>query len=229
MRKFSVDFAEKYRTESIKLTDDARMAFEKYNWPGNIRELRNVVEQLSVLSEEKTISVQDLVATVPTIFETSLPVRANTTNGSGTSFEEREILYKFLFEMKNDLNDVKSLVYELIRSNDLNMPDIGAFKNSGTTLSGHVSEMEREVARNYNNLNEVRPGSEQPIIIHKGDNSNFHNAEEVIESLSLEDMEKEYIKKALKKCKGRRKDAAEELGISERTLYRKINQYQIEE
>lgn len=228
MRKFSVDFGEKYKTDSIKLSEEARLAFEKYNWPGNVRELRNVVEQLSVLSEEKNISLQDLISIVPTIFDTNLPVKAKASS-SQNSFEEREILYKFLFEMKNDLNDVKSLVYELIRSNDLDMPDMGSFSKVAPTLPSYPSEMERKVVDNFQDYERDHKTHDGPIIISKSSEHDYQKAEEVIESLSLEEMEKEYIKKALKKYRGRRKDAADELGISERTLYRKINQYKIED
>ncbi len=225
MRKFAVDFAEKYRTDSIRLTDQARLAFEKYNWPGNVRELRNVVEQLSVLSEEKEIGIERLLNIVPNIFETNLPAKRNLGKDS-TSFEEREILYKFLFEMKNDLNDVKTLVYELIRSNDLSMPDITALKNA---LPNRSDLTRTNDAFQMSDQSSSALEDDVPIILSQGDATNYQRAEEVVESLSLEDMEKEYIKKALKKYRGRRKDAAEELGISERTLYRKINQYHIEE
>ena len=229
MRKFAVDFAEKYRTSPIKLEADARAAFEKYKWPGNIRQLRNVVEQLSVLSEEKEISLSNLMEIVPDIFSTNLPMKSDASS-SGTSFEEREILYKFLFEMKNDLNDVKSLVYELINSNDLNVPDIGKMKKITSVSSSFVRGNGME-DRDKTYQHEFHSDhSEKPIILRGNEESqNFHSAEEVVESLSLEDMEKEYIKKALKKYRGKRKDAAEELGISERTLYRKIKDYQIEE
>ena len=229
MRKFAVDFAEKYRTSPIKLETDARAAFEKYTWPGNVRQLRNVVEQLSVLSEEKEISLSNLMDIVPDIFSTNLPMRSDASS-SGTSFEEREILYKFLFEMKNDLNDVKSLVYELINSNDLNVPDIGKMKKITSVPTSFVrgngmEDQEKTFQHDFH-----PDHSEKPIILRGNEESqNFHSAEEVVESLSLEDMEKEYIKKALKKYRGKRKDAAEELGISERTLYRKIKDYQIEE
>lgn len=229
MRKFAVDFAEKYRTSPIKLETDARAAFEKYTWPGNVRQLRNVVEQLSVLSEEKEISLSNLMDIVPDIFSTNLPMRSDASS-SGTSFEEREILYKFLFEMKNDLNDVKSLVYELINSNDLNVPDIGKMKKITSVPTSFVRGNGMEDQEKTFQHDFLPDHSEKPIILRGNEESqNFHSAEEVVESLSLEDMEKEYIKKALKKYRGKRKDAAEELGISERTLYRKIKDYQIEE
>ncbi len=227
MRKFAVDFSEKYRTDSIKLTEEARIVFEKYNWPGNVRELRNVVEQLSVLSEEKQIDVRDLVEIVPNIFDNNLPAKINSKGSE--SFEEREILYKFLFEMKNDLNDMKSLVYELIRSNDLAMPDMSGIrqKANAPSVARDFEQLRPEPHSNIVSNQEFRK-EDAPIIISNAPNFQIE-AEEVIESLSLEEMEKEYIKKALKKYRGRRKEAAEELGISERTLYRKINQYQIEE
>jgi len=227
MRKFAVDFSEKYRTDSIKLSEEARIVFEKYNWPGNVRELRNVVEQLSVLSEEKKIDVSDLVEIVPNIFDNNLPARIDSKGSD--SFEEREILYKFLFEMKNDLTDMKSLVYELIRSNDLSMPDMSGLRHKSNmpSVASDFERMGRHHSHAQTSTEEFRK-EDSPLIISNA--SDFQiEAEEVLESLSLEDMEKEYIKKALKKYRGRRKEAAEELGISERTLYRKINQYQIEE
>lgn len=229
MRKFAVDFAEKYRTEPIKLSEEARTIFEKYKWPGNVRQLRNVVEQLSVLSENKNISIEHLMEIVPDIFSTNLPIKSDSSS-NGTSFEEREILYKFLFEMKNDLNDVKSLVYELINSNDLNVPDIGKMKKITSVPSNYVQgNNQKDFDSNYHS-EVIENNMEGPIIIRRNEETQgFQKAEEVIESLSLEEMEKEYIQKALKKYRGKRKDAAEELGISERTLYRKIKDYQIEE
>ncbi|MEO1715164.1 MAG: helix-turn-helix domain-containing protein, partial [Bacteroidota bacterium] len=154
-------------------------------------------------------------------------------------FQEREILYKLLFEMKSDLNDLKSLVFELIQRNNLRVPNLDSLKQLGTPTSSvpAVEEPAAGFAANedftYTERKEVTNGFEpeekspyQPIILNQKDEA-YDNAEVVEESLSLEDMEKELIKKALKKHKGRRKDAAHDLGISERTLYRKINQYQL--
>ena len=230
-RKFANDFAEKYRTTSIQLNEQARILIENYSWPGNIRELKNVVEQMSVLSEEKIITAEDLVSVLPNLLKRNLP--SIRKNGKEDDLQEREILYKLLFEMKNDLNDLKGLVFELVRTNDLNMPDI---RNYRALQSPDFSRPEKPVETNYRDSflseEENTPADNpensklQPIIINPAQ-SHFQHTEVVEENLSLEDMEKDLIQKALKKHKNRRKDAAEELGISERTLYRKIKYYNL--
>ena len=234
-RKFAVDFAEKYRSDSIRLDDTARLLIENYTWPGNIRELKNMVEQLSVLSEDKHISAQDLLDTVPHIRQRNLPSRtfAGEQEEGASSFQEREILYKFLLEMKGDLNDLKSLVFEMIRNNDLQVPNMGQFKSVSSPMSPAQADA-REIfqpeasPRMYEDYHP--PVSDhQPTIIDRDTRGHYEESEVVEENLSLEEMENRMIKKALKKYKGRRKDAAEELGISERTLYRKIKQYEIVE
>lgn len=233
-RRFAIDFAEKYHTDSIQMDDQARLLFENYRWPGNIRELKNAVEQLSVLSENKMITAERLIDLKPNINKRNLPARLRDTDGSDgeSSFAEREIIFKFLYEMKNDLSDLKSLVYELIRTNDLSVPDVKKMRqlSSATDKLDHM----------YNNMDtrpaptEPRPyfnesDESRPIILDKHSASQYDESEVVEELLSLDAMEKDMITKALKKYKGRRKDAAKELGISERTLYRKIKQYEIEE
>ena len=234
-RKFSIDFAEKYRTTSILVDDRARLLIESYTWPGNIRELKNIAEQLSVMSEEKHISAEDLVDLMPTILNRNLPARSKGGNGTG-SMEEREILYKLLFDMKQDLNDLKRLVVELVNTNDLRMPDMTNLPQlpaASTTLDTYNRPTER--TRDYNDYiletrddQPINRPSDRPILIdHNRPVNNFDRAEEVEENLSLADNEKELIQKALKKHKNRRKDAASELGISERTLYRKIQLYDL--
>ena len=129
-RKFSGDFAEKYRSDSITLTPEAKLILENYRWPGNIRELKNMVEQLSVLVDQKEIDAETLVELAPQIKNRLLPSKGSDfaiNNESG--YQEREILFKFLLEMKSDLSDVKSLIFELVRANDLTLPDISALKN----------------------------------------------------------------------------------------------------
>lgn len=229
-RKFAGDFAEKYRTESISLTTEARILFENYRWPGNIRELKNVVEQLSVLSERKEIDAELLVDLVPQIKNRLLPSKQGDLGSGGESgFQEREIIFKFLLEMKNDLSDLKSLFYELIRTNNLTLPDLSKIK----PVPNHGFSGDYFIPKSYeSDLQD--PGipvfdDGKPIIIHGKDVASYHDSEDVEEILSLEEMEKEMIKKALKKFNNRRKDAAEELGISERTLYRKIKEYNIQD
>ena len=237
-RKFTIDFSDKYKTPLINLDAKARMLIENYSWPGNIRELKNVAEQLSVIAEERLITAEILIGLVPNIVDRRLP--AMHKQGESENFHEREILYKLLFDMKNDLNDLKSLVFELIKSNNLNVPDISRLKqlNSGRPSTEDMNpstimpefKPEGQTLPNesgsYNSGIEPKP-SDKPYIFQQED-ENYDNPMEVVEeSLSLADMEKDMIKKALAKHKGRRKDAAKDLEISERTLYRKIKEYEL--
>lgn len=228
-RKFSGDFAEKYRSDSITLTPDARLMLENYRWPGNIRELKNMVEQLSVLAESKELDVEALTDLVPHIKSRLLPSKgADFSTGNETSYQEREILFKFLLEMKSDLSDVKSLIYELVRANDLTLPDINALKN----MQGYSADavFKKVFDRTSQDIDEdTYPAYEnnRPIILQGKTKSGYNDTEDVEEILSIEEMEKDMIRKALKKFNNRRKDAADELGISERTLYRKIKEYNI--
>lgn len=232
-RKFAVDFAEKYRTEPIQLDDSAQTVLRNYRWPGNIRELKNVAEQLSVLVEERFISGEQLIQHIPNLSSRHLP--ALTDSGSKADLQEREILYKLLFDMKGDLNDLKSLVYGLIQNNDLEVP-ANATEGSirgirALSPAGDAGLYAREMD-NYappGTVEELKEeGNHQPIILgHQSPKSVYDDMEEVEENLSLVDHEKDLIQKALKKHNGRRKEAAEDLGISERTLYRKIKQYEL--
>ena len=223
-RKFAVDFAEKYRTDSLELDEKARYILEHYRWPGNVRELKNVVEQFSVLAENKLLTESIIAELAPQLISRNLPVGISAKETEG--FAEREILYKFLLDMKGDLNDLKNLVFNLIKTNNLNVPEsnIGKFvvpaempvMNDGgfyTLGEDEESATAGEISR--------------PIILNDSNRDRYHKSEVVEEALSLEEMEKDMIKKALKKFAGKRKDAADELGISERTLYRKIKQYDI--
>lgn len=234
-RKFAVDFAEKYRTEPIRLDDRAELLLQNYRWPGNIRELKNMAEQLSVLAEKRTVSAEDIIQIIPSITQRNLPMIPPSTNEQGSgSFQEREILYKLLFDMKSDLNELKTLVFDLITRNNLSAPDLGSLKN---VEAAHFQESNFPATTGVLNQpgyptpasgEDFEQGSSggTPIIINHG--SKYIDAEEVDENLSLEEMEKELIQKALRKHNGRRKDAAEDLGISERTLYRKIKQYELQ-
>jgi AraC-like DNA-binding protein len=193
-----------------------------------------VAEQLSVLAEERNLGARELTTLIPNINQRHLPMIPDSTRGGGfQNLEEREILYKLLFEMKSDMTDLKKLVFELIRRNDLNVPDLQNLKRLGepqfdnnrgypdqsvfpSSPSDYLPEEDSEDL----------PSSLKPIILDKDDDT-YEKAEVVEENLSLEDMEKDLIQKALQKHNGRRKDAAQDLGISERTLYRKIKQYQL--
>ena len=223
-RKFANDFAEKYKTEPIRLDAEAQKIIENYRWPGNIRELRNIVEQLSVLSEDHLLNAADLVKAVPDLLKRNLPISTGTEAKS--DFEEREILYKFLFDMKSDLHDLKRMFYEMVQRNDLEMPtqrttSSETYQSSMEALPGTSDELAYKSPESPNLYNDF---NDDTVIINKQD---YSEAEEVEESLSLDQKTKELITKALKKHSGKRKHAAEELGISERTLYRKIKEYDI--
>lgn len=240
-RKFSYDFAEKYRMTPIKLDTHAELILENYRWPGNIRELKNVAEQLSVLSEDRNITAENLQRSMPHLFSRNLPIISDRSENSGSGingdFQERELLYKVLFDMKNDLNDLKSMFYELVRSNNLRMPEVNLSRPVSPALPAfgfsespvrpspsRVYEEEEDVFAQNNN------GKVTPIIIESGRGaaSGPYDDQEIEEELlAMDEIEKEAIRKALKKYNGRRKEAAEELKISERTLYRKIKQYDL--
>ena len=233
-RKFAVDFAEKYHTSPIQLDERARLLLENYQWPGNVRELRNIAEQTSVLSEDRLLSAQDLIEFVPNIMKRNLPTlhHSERADNSGNGMQEREILYKLLFDMKKDMNDLKSLLFDVVNRNDLTMPDVRSYSELQPIESFPAKSNFRP------ELNDYKPAEVQhEDSFYDTDNSvdiilpdskpTYHNAEVVEESLSLQEMEKNLIRRALEKHKGRRKDAADDLGISERTLYRKIKEYEL--
>ena len=231
-RKFANDFAEKYRSDIIQLDEKARILLKNYSWPGNIRELKNVVEQISILSDDRLITGHQLLDYLPRLNERNLPALSNKGDGPRMDMNEREILYKLLFEMKNDLNHLKTLVFELIQSNNLQVSDnrsiaqLAAAPSRGDDRRSPDINLNDLVSNNY--PVEDMPPRSGPVIIKDGQpSSDFNTMEVVEESLKLEDAEKELIKKALKKHKGKRKEAANDLGISERTLYRKIKEYDI--
>jgi transcriptional regulator with PAS, ATPase and Fis domain len=222
IRRFAVDFAEAYHTEAIRLDEQAKNILMKYPWPGNIRELKNLIEQLSVLSEDKLIDAETLVRIAPHITKTNLPA---LSKGADT-IQEREILYKLLFDMKGDLHDLKQLVFELIRGNNLRVPETVSFRNFNNAVN--AQEFIAPDSWGNSSIPELitnSPAHDRGAIIL--DDKKYDKTEVVDDHLALEDMEKEMIKKSLNRHGGRRKEAATELGISERTLYRKIKQYDI--
>jgi DNA-binding NtrC family response regulator len=233
-RKFAYDFAEKYRMEPIRLDERAELVLENYRWPGNIRELKNVAEQLSVLSENRFVTAEVLQNTMSHLFQRNLPVR-NEGNSGHQEFQERDILYKVLFDLKNDMHDLKGLIYELVKSNNLRMPDMGASRSLQPTFSPSFSypmvEKDTEAFDYDDDMPGHSSGKVTPIIIDATGKpthptSGFEPDVED-EPLAMDEIEKEAIRRSLKKYNGRRKEAAEELRISERTLYRKIKQYNL--
>ena len=237
-RKFAVDFAEKYRSQPLQPDDGARLILENYSWPGNIRELKNVAEQLSVLTESRQLDAASLSKMMPHLLSRNLPSSSSANAEAGGGMQEREILYKLLFDMKGDLNDLKSLVYELIRGNNLRVPDTMATRSLALPLStgradnampaaGAIALPPQPSHTETDSKQEVTPelGDIRPILLDGKDS--FYSTEIVEDNLSIIDNEKDLIRKALRKYHGRRKDAAQELGISERTLYRKIKEYDL--
>lgn len=230
-RKFSNDFSEKYRSPSIQLDEESRRVLEQYGWPGNVRELKNLAEQLSVLSERKMIIRSDLEHLLPHLFQRHLPA-SGSSEEQATSMQEREILYKLLFDMKNDLTDLKKLVFELIHTNDLRISDTRPFlalQSPSLREERNTDIVEPFYPPRFEPLHsipdpDIDPG--RPVLLESS--RPRQDREEVVdEDLRIEGMEKDLIRKALQKHRGRRKDAADELGISERTLYRKIKQYDL--
>ena len=218
-RKFTADFADKYKTGSVQLDEEARNILTSYSFPGNVRELKNLAEQISVLSKDKNVNAEQLRSFLPDNTNPRLPVLVGGAGGvSQTEFaNEREILYKLFFDMKKDVNELKKMFFDLLQNPSREM----ATQNfSG---EGNFRELNSVNGSNNNNYNN-QPSSS--MIIH--DRNDIHQHEEVEESLSIMDKEKELIIKALKKHRGKRRDASLDLGISERTLYRKLKEYDIE-
>jgi transcriptional regulator with PAS, ATPase and Fis domain len=209
-RKFAVDFAEKYRMPSIKLDADAKNILLSYAWPGNVRQLKNITEQISIIENEREITAQTLKNYLPDYGSAKLPAIIKKDDDKSFA-SERELLYKILFDMKSDMNDLKKLVFDLMRKDDFDLHE----RNAGPIKNLFRDEEETET-------------EQQDYQLHPSHN-NIQDTEEIIEeSLSLSDKEVEMINKALEKYKGKRKLAAKELGISERTLYRKIKEYGID-
>jgi transcriptional regulator with PAS, ATPase and Fis domain len=215
-RKFVADFAEKYRMPAVQLTPEAADLLVKYPWPGNIRQLKNITEQISVIEEERQITPEILLRYLPTVANSNLPMVVNK-DSVGSDLNEREILYKVLFDMRNDITDLKKLVLGLIQQEGnlhATKEDMALIKKlyeptaNGWQTPANSDENEDQVT------SEEYRHYEGPI--------------EIEESLSLEATERELIKRALKKHNNKRKHAANELGISERTLYRKIKEYNMQ-
>lgn len=214
-RKFAADFAEKYRMPPVRLTADAVVELQSFRWPGNIRQLKNITEQISIIEQERTVDALTLQKYLP-VHDPMLPALTANHDSTDNSFaSEREILYKILFDMKKDMNDLKRLVYELMQ----NKPENGHIPEASTSLV-----LRNLYEQEHNFIPSPAPSSELHIT-----NEGIEDTEPVIEeSFSIEEKEKELIKKALEKNHGKRKLAALDLGISERTLYRKLKEYHLE-
>ena len=215
-RKFSVDFAERYRMPAIRLDNQAREMLLSYYWPGNVRQLKNITEQISVIERERDITAPILSVYLPDLKKDRLPVLVKDRDEKGFG-SEREILYKILFEMKSDMHDLKNLVFEMIS----NGGEISSLTETGLKAVNNLytsSPLQKTESHPSHSVTLSYTGQREKSLI--------QDTEEVLEeSLSLSDREKDLIQKALGKNNGKRKLAASELGISERTLYRKIKEY----
>ncbi|MEY4521813.1 MAG: hypothetical protein RIT10_998 [Bacteroidota bacterium] len=220
-RKFASDFADKYRMPSIRLNPDAVNLLNAYTWPGNIRQLKNLVEQISVIEVAREIDGITLASYLPAENE-KMPSLIN--EASSENFSEREIMYKFLFDMKKDLSELKKIVIDIARGGEIDLNS-----DQAAIINRMYQEVNNGQHANMHNTRILPPAIEPlkndyPI---ENEHTDYEVHEEVEESLSLEDREKELIQKALEKHRGKRKYAAAELGISERTLYRKIKEYNL--
>ena len=226
-RKFASDFALKYKMPSVRLDDEATAMLLKYRWAGNIRQLRNIAEQISVLEKNRTIDAKTLQEYLPDI-GSNLPAVIGEKKKENDFSNEREILYKVLFDMKSDLNDLKKLTLELMQSG--NSEEVQSDnENLIRKIYGNDEEQEayEEELEEQMEVLQIPEKHEQEIAAPKEDKYSFAEEIEEEETLSLQDKELELIKKSLERHGGKRKAAAEELGISERTLYRKIKQYDL--
>ena len=220
-RKFASDFAQKYHMPTVRLNDAAQHTLSQYNWNGNIRQLRNVAEQISVLEKERDLTPQILRSYLPDM-GSQLPALKSDGKESSDFASEREILYKVLFDMKNDLNDLKKLTLELMNQET---SEVVQEKNQNLINKIYGSNSSEEKSQNIESL---AVDNQYQETVHESEES-YDYAETIVEEepLSLLQKEIEMIKTALERSQGKRKLAAEELGISERTLYRKIKQYDL--
>tara|TARA_B100000768_G_scaffold180532_1_gene200797 strand:+ start:45 stop:1289 length:1245 start_codon:yes stop_codon:yes gene_type:complete len=219
-RKFSSDFALKYKMPSIRIDEDALEVLINYPWNGNIRQLKNVAEQISVLERERNIDKITLINYLPNSQKSNLPALIKKKQSTSDFSNEREILYKVLFDMKNDLNDLKKLTMELMKNDNMS-----EFQKNNENLIQKIYEENKE-SEAHQTIN-VKNNNSKEIEVVKDNNYQYVQELNSSETLSLHDKELELIKKSLERHDGKRKLAAEELGISERTLYRKIKQFDL--
>jgi DNA-binding NtrC family response regulator len=219
-RKFAADFANKYKTSPVQLDEEAKNMLINYPWPGNVRELKNIAEQISVLSQDKMINAKTLNRFLQPFSNNRLPVLVHPSGNTADFSNEREMLYKLFFDMKKDVTELKKMFLEILQN-----------PNMVAQNQAFINELKEVKTNEIMPPMLVQPTTHQvqqaPLTI--GMSSDIQEHEEVDESLNIMDKEKELIIKALKKHKSKRKDAAMDLGISERTLYRKLKEYDIEE
>lgn len=223
-KKFSMEFAEQHRSPQIELSPEAQMVLASYPWPGNVRQLKNITEQICVLEEGPVIGAETIKNYLPPA-QPNLPMLLGKNENYGDGLSERDIFYKVLVDLRRDVNDLKKVVF-------------GLLDNNGESTSSSISPIVNptpvlDSGNTAGNSSKYRAETETPVFINStDDDGEFVDAESYPSNnsadLSLETQELEMIKKALSKNRGRRKKAAQDLGISERTLYRKIKQYELE-
>jgi transcriptional regulator with PAS, ATPase and Fis domain len=213
-RKFAADFAEKYRMPPLRLTPEAVEVLINYRWDGNIRQLKNITEQISIIEEERLITPETLLKYLPEADIPKLPV-LYSKDSEDKNMTDRDILYKVLFDLRNDVNDLKKTVHAIIQQDDSKK-----IQNSNPQLI-------KKLYQDIDNINDVSSAIEIQPPYEQLPDEGFQDTEIIEESLSIQKKEKDLIIKALEKHNGKRKAAAKDLGISERTLYRKIKEYDI--
>lgn len=228
-RKFAADFSEKYKMQPIQLTPEAVQELQAYRWPGNIRQLKNIVEQISVLEYDRLVNADTLRRYLPKETSSSLAVIQQKESTGEGAFSERDLLYKVLFDMRRDVSELKKLVFNMLAHQP----------NDEDLLREHSHLFENMEQPQFNGRSyKPEPVQSEPLYLPIKQSQTREYEEEKVEdipheteeeSLSLEDKERELILKALKKHNNKRKYAAQDLGISERTLYRKLKQYDIED
>jgi transcriptional regulator with PAS, ATPase and Fis domain len=214
-RKFSADFAEKYRMPLIELTDDAKLMLENYRWPGNVRQLKNITEQISIIERNRRINTETLRHYLPEGSFNELPILYQGETKEA-SISERDLLYKVLFDMKKDIHDLKKIVADILQDEKRPVPY--------TDTPTHFLDHDDDVKLSIHTPDKTIP---IPKAYHDDFEDSIQDSEVIEESLSLQKKEIDMIRRALEKYNGKRKNAAKELGISERTLYRKIKEYDI--
>ena len=222
-RKFAADFADRYKSPPVQLEDAAKNMLINYSWPGNVRQLKNMAEQLSVLSRGKEVSSEELAKYLPDNSRSRLPVLASAGFREGVQTEftnEREILYKLFFDVKKDVSELKRLLFEAVQ-NPAGLNNLNHYQTEPVMQEVYQNTLPSSHPVLWNNNGNKNNGN-----THESD---INDHQEVEESLSIVDAEKDLIVKALKKHRGKRKDASSDLGISERTLYRKLKEYNINE
>jgi transcriptional regulator with PAS, ATPase and Fis domain len=231
-RKFASDFAEKYRMPPVKLTEDAKVLLTSYYWNGNIRQLKNITEQISVIEQQREINSAILRNYLPKDDMERLPAIFSKESIDHKTFNsEREILYQVLFDMKKDMNDLKKLVHDIMNGQQPTTQNPDLFTKTSFIKTGDAIISPKPTTEFHHQENIIRETAYKADHLQEDDfqeAEEYHEIESTQKPRSLEDMEKQMIKQTLEKYRGKRKAAAEELQISERTLYRKIKEYGIE-